>query len=128
MVTRASSGPTHRPRTGVRISSRERDEWHELIQREPVDPVWSAATELQIQTYLAERPEITSKYGFPTVNCRTTRCEVAFVAYGIDDEDRVASQQGLTPEFNVQVNRQNGVATILWHFQLDENQRSALPQ
>ena len=143
--------------------SQNPDIWHELIQREPVDPAWSAATELQISTYLANRPEITSRYGFPIVNCRATRCEAAFLSYGLEDESRAAAQQGLTPEFlialnfrnqnaevyeqawaeqfgyvlnrdendprilNVQVNSQNDVTTILWHFRVEDNQRSAVP-
>jgi hypothetical protein len=131
-----------------------------MIQREAVDdPVWSAATELQISTYLADRPEITSLYGFPTVNCRATRCEAAFVAYGLEDEGRAAASQGLSPEslvalrfrtlntevyeqawgeqfgyvpnrsendpgiINVQVNIQNDVTTLLWHFQVFEEQQ-----
>ena len=73
-------------------------EYHELIQREPLDPIWSANTEAQIHNYFADRPEITAKYGLPTVTCRSTRCEVAFVAYGVDDTDR-AAQGGLAPEF-----------------------------
>lgn len=87
-----------------------------------------------------------------------TRCEAAFVAYGLEDEGRAASSQGLTPEFltalrfstlntevyeqawgeqfgyvpnrdendpgilNVQVNTQDDVTTILWHFQAVEGQ------
>ena len=143
--------------------SQSPDIWHELIQREPIDPAWSAATELQISTYLANRPEITGRYGFPIINCRATRCEAAFLSYGLEDQSRAAAQQGLTPEFlialnfrnqnaevyeqawaeqfgyvpnrdesdprilNVQVNSQNDVTTILWHFTVEDAQRQARP-
>jgi hypothetical protein len=132
--------------------SRDRDIWHEMIQRERLDPVWSATTELQIKNYLAGQSEVLKRYGYPIVTCRATRCEAAFVAYDVLKDDRMAAQPGLTPEFliaqtfrnqnaevyeqswgeqfgylpdrsendpgilNIQVNTQDNVTTILWHF------------
>jgi hypothetical protein len=107
---------------------------HELIQRENVDAVWAATTEAHIQTYLAERPEVITKYGYPKVECRATRCELAFVAQGVgaaeDFRDLNAGffDQDWTNQFkvrevspgiiNLNVRNQGDVTTILWHLTL----------
>lgn len=64
------------------------DGQHELLQREPVDSSWSPQMEARLQGFFASRPEITATFGFPTINCRTSACEIAFVAYGVDDTRR----------------------------------------
>jgi hypothetical protein len=61
------------------------DPFHEQLQRESVDPDWSYVTEAQIAAFLGEHPEITQKYGQPTVTCRTSGCQLSFVAYGVDE-------------------------------------------
>jgi len=58
--------------------------YHERLQREMPDPNWFAQTEADLRTYFAAHPEITNKYGFPTISCRTSGCAVAFVAYGLE--------------------------------------------
>lgn len=106
------------------------DHLHEQLQREPVDPDWAAVTEAQIATFLSEHSEIVQKYGQPIVHCRTSGCELAFVAYGIEESafqimsdgkffavneqpwaDQFANS-GATL-FNAQT--QGDATTILWH-------------
>jgi len=77
-------------------------DYHEGLQREPIDPAWSPMVEAQLRSYFAERREITERYGNPTINCRRSGCEIAFVAYGIDNSGRVtadAARAGTTPDF-----------------------------
>jgi hypothetical protein len=119
---------------------------HELTQREPVDAAWAATTEMRINGYLAARPEITSKYGFPQIECRTTRCELAFVATGVGDakdfrdltadffaEDwterfRIGAPPGVGI-INLSVRNQGDITTLLWNFsQPDELLRRATGQ
>lgn len=116
------------------------DPFHEQLQREAIDPDWSFATEAQIATFLAENPEISSKYGQPTVTCRISGCELSFVAYGVDET--VLQVMGLAtgqsvfwaimdyPWAGQFVNPQNtlfnshtdgNVTTILWHLVRDED-------
>ena len=57
---------------------------HHRLEREPYDPEWAPAMEAQITQFLVESPEIATTYGSPTLTCRATACEVAFVAYGLD--------------------------------------------
>lgn len=76
-------------------------DFHEGLQREPIDPAWSPRVEALLQSFFARR-EITERYGPPTINCRRTGCEIAFVAYGIDNSGRVtaaAARAGTTPDF-----------------------------
>ena len=119
---------------------------HELTQREPVDPAWAATTTMQINGYLAARPEITSKYGFPQIECRTTRCEMAFIATGVGDakdfreltadffdEDwtgqfRLGAPPGVRI-INLSVRNQGDITTLLWNVsQPDEPLRRATNQ
>lgn len=57
---------------------------HEELQREPVDQAWSKPTESSFQNFFDSRPEIIDTYGTPTITCRTSGCEVALLAYGVD--------------------------------------------
>ena len=106
------------------------DHDHEQLQREPIDPVWSAVTEGQIATFLSEHPEITQKYGHPTVNCRTTGCELAFVSYGLEEPAfqmffggafKSVSEEPWSEQFDnswdnlFDVRKEGDVTTILWH-------------
>jgi hypothetical protein len=111
------------------------DGYHELLQREPVDPNWSYTTEAQIATFLGEHPEITQKYGQPQVTCRTSGCQLAFVAYGVDETFAQITGVGLGPprmlsavtdypwadQFRSPTNTlfnthtDGNVTTILWH-------------
>jgi len=102
---------------------------HERIQREAIDPVWAATTETQIHGYLATRPKATEEYGYPTVHCRTTRCEIAFVAYGVGEAREFRSAiSGVLDEpwmdqftsggvslINANIHNRGDVTTILWH-------------
>jgi hypothetical protein len=69
---------------------------HEQIQREPVDPLWSYQMEANLRSFYSSHPQIAGKYGFPTINCRTDWCELAFVAYGMN-RSREPSEQGAPP-------------------------------
>jgi len=114
------------------------DHNHELLQRDPVDPGWSRQMEAQIQEFFVSRPEITATYGYPTITCRTSACEIAFVAYGIGgdeiDPDRGwdthlafwgASEEFYQQPWSGQLNsnvgfpeprfQDNGAVTFLWH-------------
>ena len=125
--------------------SEEVSENHELIQRELVDPAWSAEARAHIENMFSDRPELFEQFGYPTIHCRTTRCEAAFVLYDVNDKDATAaaSTEGLTTEFftalrfrttigqnasqplidqfspigpdDLDVNVEDGVTTILWH-------------
>jgi len=83
-------------------------EFHEQTQREDIDPVWSATTEAQIQDYFTRRPELTQKYGHPIINCRTTKCELAFVSYGLDESIREGSMwEGIPIDFATELRFRN---------------------
>lgn len=65
------------------------DRWRELharLEREPFDPSWTSAAEEAVRSAVTSNPEITSR-GNPTVNCRTTLCEVQMVVHGGDAKD-----------------------------------------
>ena len=110
--------------------SEDLDPFHEKLQRESADPDWAALTEGQIATFLAENQEITEKYGQPTINCRETGCEVAFVAYGVDESAVRIMAEGMFWSVNDQpwvdqfdnpagylfnVRNVGDSTTILWH-------------
>lgn len=97
------------------------------FEREDIDPTWSAPMEAQINRYFAERPDITSKYGFPTVHCRTKQCQIYFAVYGIDESTLVPelgrslaadyADQPWAEQFGlviVTTNNQDGVTTLIW--------------
>jgi hypothetical protein len=65
---------------------------HERIQREPIDSTWSYPMEANLQKFFTSRSQISSTFGTPTISCRTSACEVAFVAYGIDAAARAANR------------------------------------
>ena len=111
------------------------DSAHERLQREAIDPDWSFATEAQIVTFLAEHPEIRQKYGQPTVTCRTSGCELAFVAYGVNETVFQIMEGGMFHSVNDQpwadqfwnpgdnwfnAHTEGDVTTILWHLIKDE--------
>ena len=117
---------------------------HERLQRQPVDPEWSIAMEANLRSYFASA-ELLGTYGTPTINCRTTACEVAFVAYGLEAKAQAAQRNAAngstlslilesefrdaTSDFREQpwasqfiptaptgsFRSQNGTTTILWH-------------
>jgi hypothetical protein len=68
---------------------------HEQLQREPVDSTWSLQTEDSLRRFLTSRPEITNLYGLPTVNCRTSTCQIAFVAHGMEDPGPSRAGEGV---------------------------------
>ena len=118
---------------------------HEIIQREPLDPAWSATAHSHLENFFTDRLELSEEFGYPTIHCRTTRCEAAFVRYGVDESDVAAGErvEDLSPEFftairfrneiaqnagqplidqfspirpeDLDVNIEDGVTTILWH-------------
>lgn len=105
------------------------DPSHQSFEREAIDPVWSFNTEAQINRFFAEHPEIISKYGFPTIHCRTTRCRVLITAYGIDESSLVRefgrslnlnsdySKRPWVEQFEfgtIVTNSQDGVTTLSW--------------
>ena len=60
--------------------------FHEVLQRDAIDANWSPQMETQLRSFFASRPEITNKFGFPTINCRTSGCEIAFASYTLTPE------------------------------------------
>jgi hypothetical protein len=115
---------------------------HERIQREPIDSTWSFPMEANLQDFFTSRSQISSTFGIPTINCRNSACEIAFVAYGFDAAARAAErgnpnaiprlvvgtdfreatedflEQPWADEFNSRtpsVSIQDDVATIIWH-------------
>jgi hypothetical protein len=69
---------------------------HEYVQRDAFDPDWAPAAESEIYRFISEQPEITATHGSPIINCRTASCEIAFVAYGIDNSVRASSPDAST--------------------------------
>ena len=65
---------------------------HEQLQREPMDPTWSLPMEANLRDFISAQPERLGQYGSPTINCRSSACEITFVAYGIDTAARAAEQ------------------------------------
>jgi hypothetical protein len=66
-----------------------RDTWrrlHARLEREPVDPSWSRSAEEMFMRAIASNPEI-ARRGTPTVNCRSTLCEMQMVIYGGDSNE-----------------------------------------
>ena len=114
---------------------------HEDLQREPIDPAWSPQAEGELYDYFADHPDVLATYGSPTINCRTTGCEIAFVAYGIDNSERARAPNAFTADgytstdfarantsfferpwaaeqielSSPSVNTRDGATTILWH-------------
>jgi len=102
---------------------------HEALQREFRDETWARPAEAQLQSYFRGRPEVFETFGAPTVNCGTTRCEVTFVAYGVD-QDRSSVYRTLIADLQAEPDvvpmvapsvwdanlREDGVTTIFWAF------------
>lgn len=106
----------------------------ELLQREPIDIAWAAQTEAQLKSYIYEHTEIPREYGNPTVHCRTTRCEVTLIRYGLEEWESPSSQEFraliapffdlpegarwsyATPEgqINIHAWHDDGVSTLHW--------------
>lgn len=121
--------------------------WHESLQRQPVDPNWSAQAETELNAYIAANPEITDKYGIPTIHCRMTGCLAAFVSFDpalaeaggllgaslIFREDNQEFFEGSwAQQFSDQVgvvsdsHRVGGVTTIYWMLARDEQQTNSV--
>lgn len=65
------------------------DQWqklHSQIEREPIDAAWASPMEVVLKNAFSESQEIT-RHGTPTINCRTTMCQVQMMAYGAPDVD-----------------------------------------
>ena len=60
------------------------DSFHRSLEREPYDPNWAPGVEAHLRAYLNENPKTTQNLGYPTITCRTRRCELAFVSYDLD--------------------------------------------
>lgn len=61
------------------------DPAHDLVQREPHDVNWAPAIEARFSRFLSENPELVQTYGYPrSIVCRTSMCELLFVAYGLE--------------------------------------------
>jgi hypothetical protein len=102
---------------------------HDEIQREHRDAAWAAAAESEIQEYLRDHPEIFRAFGYPTIECRTSRCAVAFVVYGVDEDVSAMNRRfdTMVSDFSEQAwaeqfpdtaalygNQQGDVHTIYW--------------
>ena len=65
---------------------------HELFQREPFDPDWSPFMEASIQDFFASNPQASSTFSLMSINCRTSACELSFVAYNTGAASRAAER------------------------------------
>jgi hypothetical protein len=129
---------------------------HELLQRQSVDPTWSLVAEAQLYNYFAERPEITTRFGIPTIACRVTGCEIAFVSSSVDSETFQTEQApnaqfatmmefaGANSELFEQpwadqfergtngvpsaMHTEGGVTTVLWHVWRGDNGTASRPE
>jgi hypothetical protein len=52
------------------------------FERQPIDPSWAPTTEAQILTLFSQSVGVLRQFGTPTVNCRSTMCEIHAVANG----------------------------------------------
>jgi hypothetical protein len=68
------------------------DFFHESFQREDRDEPWASAAESELLRHISGQFELTQKYGYPTVECHTTRCIVKFLGYGVDEDPGVATR------------------------------------
>jgi hypothetical protein len=66
--------------------SEESNPYHTMLERDEIDPNWSRQMDVQLHSFFASHPENIAAYGFPTVNCRTMGCEVAFASYALNAE------------------------------------------
>ena len=102
---------------------------HDQIQREHRDAAWAASAEAELQEYFADRPGIVRAFGYPTIECRTSMCAVAFSLHGVDEAAAVIDRRftdmvsGFSElEWDEQFpettalygNRQGDVHTIYW--------------
>jgi hypothetical protein len=64
------------------------DVWfHDLMQRETIDPTWASATEAQLMQFVFDRAQLLRRYGTPTVRCHSMRCELTWVSYSSSETE-----------------------------------------
>lgn len=69
------------------------DFFHESFQRELRDEPWASAAETELQRHISDQFEFTQKYGYPTVECHSTRCVVTFLGYRVNEDPSVATRE-----------------------------------
>jgi hypothetical protein len=52
------------------------------FESQPIDPIWAPTTETQILILFSKSVGVLRQFGTPTVNCRSTMCEIHAVANG----------------------------------------------
>lgn len=114
--------------------------FHESFQREVRDEPWASAAESELLTHIFGEFERLQRYGYPTVECHTTRCIVKFVGYGVDEDPSVASRvlRDATREYQesselvgcvnkplevcaLAAHSEGGVTTIYWGIRRNQN-------
>jgi hypothetical protein len=71
------------------------ERFHDGFERELVDSAWASNAESELLSYVYEQTDLAQNYGSPNIRCHTTRCEVTFVARGIDhDQSTVRDEAG----------------------------------
>lgn len=94
--------------------------------------------EAELQRFVYDRPEILAAMGSPTITCRSTRCEVTFINYAVDERSLEAARRlrgdystsdlpnafragagyaaspGTPGNFWIGEHLEDGVATIFW--------------
>jgi hypothetical protein len=65
---------------------------HELLQRESSDPDWSPLMETSLWDFFASNPQISTAFSLTSITCRTSACELSFVAYNTDAASRAAER------------------------------------
>jgi hypothetical protein len=114
--------------------------FHQRFERESIDQMWARTAESAIRGFVSEQTEFIQKYGYPVVECRTTRCVAQFIGYGIREDVSIASdefnsamadfyrrlgaefscQQGPGEYCTTQMNNEDGVTTIYWGIKRNE--------
>jgi len=114
--------------------------FQQRFERESIDQTWAPTAESEILKFVSEHTEFTQKYGYPVVECRTTRCVAKFIGYGIREDVAVASdefrtamadfyrrlgaqfscEQGPGEYCTTQMNNEDGVTTIYWGIKRNE--------
>jgi hypothetical protein len=102
---------------------------HDEIQREHRDAVWASAVEAEIRDYVGGNPELFRTFGYPTIECRTSRCAVTFALHGVDEDVAAINRRfnAITSDFPerewaehfpdtsaLYADQQGGVHTIYW--------------
>ena len=82
---------------------------HTAMESEGRDLEWATATERQWRESYANNPEAL-RYGSPTIECRSTYCEIRIVAYGVDEKEL---SKAMSWPADLEVAKRLGLSSVL---------------